>query len=113
MRNLPDSRARIQPSPDEFEALSDRVLYLEAALHHIADLIDLDLAGFPEPLAIRLKRDIKPRSLDELIHLLTAAHERFDAIERQLELLTVAVATLGIDVDLPRPRFADDGEGDR
>jgi len=113
MRSIADSRTRFQPSRDQYDALNDRILYLEAALHHLADLAGLDTSSLPDPLASELRRGLKPRSLDELIHLLTAAHERFDAIEQQLELLTVAVATLGIDVDLPPARFADDGEGDR
>jgi len=33
---------------EDIEALSDRVLYAEAALHHIADRIGMSLPGPPE-----------------------------------------------------------------
>ena len=59
------------------------------------------------PASGELRRTMAPRNLDELIELLVAAHERFDRLERRLDVLTVAVRTLGIDVDLPAPRFAD------
>ncbi len=37
---------------DANHALSDRLLYVEAALHHIADRVDMKLAGLPDPLDI-------------------------------------------------------------
>lgn len=35
---------------DDLDALADRVLYLEAAAHHLADLAGLDLPSLPDPL---------------------------------------------------------------
>lgn len=34
---------------DEIDALSDRLLYAESALHHLAELVGLDLPGIVDP----------------------------------------------------------------
>jgi hypothetical protein len=59
----------------------------------------------PDQTALRraagLCRELSPRSLDELLAVLFAAHERFGALERKLGLALVALNTLGIDLGLP------------
>lgn len=39
------------------EALADRVLHLEAAAHHLADLCGLDLSSIPDPTRGQEKRE--------------------------------------------------------
>jgi hypothetical protein len=66
-------------SREEFDALADRVLYLEAALHHVLDAARIDPHSLPDPIG---------------------------RLERRVDNAYVALATLGLDVELP-PVFAD------
>lgn len=74
---------------DEVDAISDRLLYAEAALHHICDRLAIDEHGLPDPIA---------------------------AINERLDMAMMGLHALGLDVPLPRIRWADphaDPEGQR
>jgi hypothetical protein len=89
----------------EHDAIADRVLLLEAALHHVCDRLGIDTHSLPDPLgsplADELRRDRSPKSLDELVSLLTGAHERMDRQQEEIDMHQVALVTLGLDVPLP------------
>jgi hypothetical protein len=63
------------PQHDEFEALSDRLLFAEAALHHVCDRLGIDTHDLPDP------------TVDRLVAVLLAWHERFDSLEQKLDLV--------------------------
>ena len=40
---------------DDLAALADRVLHLEAAVHHLADILGFDLSSVPDPTTPRAR----------------------------------------------------------